>query len=110
VQYGTNRVRAPTARDHAALLFILAKALWRLQPGRFRGLEVLGSDGGGDWRGVGALDIRRIRDPSCGAKGGVVQDIGVDIDQPFADTVLDRREVRGPEQVQDEAAAVSCGA
>jgi hypothetical protein len=109
IQRGSHGVVATSTRDHAAFLFILAKALGRLQSSRARSLEVLRSDSGRNWWGVGALDVSGIRDPTCGAKGGVVQDIGVDVDQSLADAVFDRRKIGGAELVEDEAAVVSCG-
>lgn len=72
-------------------------------------MEVFRGDGGGNRRGVGALDVCGVGDPSCGAECGVVEDAGVEIDQAFTDAVFDRREIGGPQLVEDEAAEVSCG-
>jgi hypothetical protein len=70
-------------------------------------LEVLRGDCGGNRRGVSPLNVCGIGDPARSAEGRVVEDAGVDIDETFADAVLDRREVRCPQLVEDKAVGVS---
>jgi hypothetical protein len=98
---------ATAACDHATLVLIVAKALGCLQPSRTGRLEVFRGDGGRYGRRVCALDVGGIGRPSCGAEANLVEDAGVDVDQPLAYAVLDRREVGGAQLVQDEAADVS---
>ena len=89
VQCGSNCVIAPSSSDHAAFLIFVAEAFGRFEASRARGLEVFRGDGSRDWRRVGALEVGGIGHPPCCSKCGVVQDIGVDIDQSLTDTVLD---------------------
>lgn len=89
VQRWPDSVVASASSDHSTLFFIVAKALRRLQSSRARGLKVLRGDSGGDGRGVGALDVCRVGDPAGGPKSGIVQDIGIDVNQSLADAVFD---------------------
>ena len=77
---GAYRVVAAAARDHAALVLIVAKALGRLQSSRAGRLEVLRGDGGRYGRRVCALDVGGIGRPSCGAEANLVENAGVDVD------------------------------
>jgi hypothetical protein len=99
VQCRTHCVGASSPGHHAAFLLIVAEAFWGFQSGRTRGLEVLGGDCSRYGRGVGALDVCGIGNPSGGAKGGVVEGAGVDVDKAFADAIFYGRKVGSPELV-----------
>lgn len=102
-----DRVVAAAARDHAALVVVVAEALGRLERRRPRRLEVVGRDGRGDGRRVRAPRVGGVGRPPGRAEADLVEHAGVDVDQPLADAVLDRREVRRAQLVHHEAAAVS---
>lgn len=72
-------------------------------------MEVFRGDGGGDWRGIGALDVCGIGYPSRRAECRVVQDARVEIDEALTDAVFDSGEIGGAQLVEDKAAEVSCG-
>lgn len=66
-------------------------------------MEVLGSNGSRDGRGVSALDVGGVWGPTGGAEGGIVQNRGVDTNEALTDAVLDVGQVRGAQLVENKA-------
>jgi hypothetical protein len=84
----SNRLIAgSSASHHAAFLLILAKVSTGY-PSRSWSLEVLGSDSGGNRRGVRPLNVGGVRQPSCGAEGRVIEDRRIDRDQTVSHTIF----------------------
>lgn len=68
-----------------------------------RGLEVLGGDGGGDWRGVCPLDQGRIGSQSCRLEGCRAKEVLIEGDESLSYAIGDLGQVVGSKLVRDQA-------
>jgi hypothetical protein len=92
------------ASNHASLLFIVVAKLYARCSDISGSLEVLGSYRRRDRRRVCSLDIWRIGYPPSSSESGIVENRGVDCDQPVTYAIFDVCKIRSPELVEDKSA------